>query len=217
MVAVAAPDIVVNNAVVRQFWAVENFAPEHWDEALAVDLSAPFHTIRLCQPGMKARGWGRIVNMASIYGYFSTADRVNSMSTKTALLGLPRAVAVARTEITGRAICPGTLVTPAIDWRRCSGTGRHSRKRRKASSASAGRAAVSSRVTLWRVRLPAGWSRSDIWYLSTGWLGWGAALGGADFMDRFAPISIVPGRLDGSRTWTFVQCGGSRSDVCYGW
>lgn len=71
MVAVAAPDIVVNNAVVRQFGAVENFAPEHWDEKLAVNLSAPFHTIRLSLPGMKARGWGRIVNMASIYGYFA--------------------------------------------------------------------------------------------------------------------------------------------------
>ncbi len=62
-----ALDILVNNAVVRFFGAVENFAPEHWDEALAVNLSAPFHTIRLALPGMKAKGWGRIVNMASVY------------------------------------------------------------------------------------------------------------------------------------------------------
>jgi 3-hydroxybutyrate dehydrogenase len=59
-------DILVNNAVVRHFSSVEDFPPEKWDEALAVNLSAPFHLIRLALPGMKARGWGRIINMASI-------------------------------------------------------------------------------------------------------------------------------------------------------
>ena len=112
-------DILVNNAVVRYFGAVENFAPEHWDEALAVNLSAPFHTIRLALPGMKAKGWGRIVNMASIYGMFATVNRIDYITTKTALIGLTRAVAleVARTGITCNAICPGTVLTPAIDWR----------------------------------------------------------------------------------------------------
>ncbi len=112
-------DILVNNAVVRYFGAVENFAPEHWDEALAVNLSAPFHTIRLAMPGMKAKGWGRIVNIASIYGMFATVNRIDYVTTKTALIGLTRAVAleVARTDITCNAICPGTVLTPAIDWR----------------------------------------------------------------------------------------------------
>src|SRR5512138_3066112 len=59
--------ILVKNAVVRHFSAVEHFPPEKWDEALAVNLSAPFHLIRLALPGMKARNWGRIINMASIY------------------------------------------------------------------------------------------------------------------------------------------------------
>jgi 3-hydroxybutyrate dehydrogenase len=113
------PDIMVNNAVVRYFGAVENFAPDHWDEALAVNLSAPFHTIRLALPGMKATGWGRIVNVASIYGMFATVNRIDYVTTKTALIGLTRAVAleVARTGITCNAICPGTVLTPAIDWR----------------------------------------------------------------------------------------------------
>jgi 3-hydroxybutyrate dehydrogenase len=113
------PDILVNNAVVRYFGAVENFAPEHWDEALAVNLSAPFHTIRLSLPAMKAKGWGRIVNMASIYSHFATVNRIDYMTTKTALLGLTRAVALecAHTEITCNAICPGTVLTPAIEWR----------------------------------------------------------------------------------------------------
>jgi 3-hydroxybutyrate dehydrogenase len=112
-------DILVNNAVVRYFGAVENFAPEDWDEALAVNLSAPFHTIRLALPGMKAANWGRIINMASIYGMFATVNRIDYITTKTALIGLTRAVAleVARTGITCNAICPGTVLTPAIDWR----------------------------------------------------------------------------------------------------
>ncbi|MBS0644047.1 MAG: SDR family NAD(P)-dependent oxidoreductase [Proteobacteria bacterium] len=112
-------DVLVNNAVVRYFGAVENFAPEQWDEALAVNLSAPFHTIRLALPGMKAKGWGRIVNIASIYGLFATVNRIDYITTKTALIGLTRAVAleVARTDITCNAICPGTVLTPAIDWR----------------------------------------------------------------------------------------------------
>ena len=112
-------DILVNNAVVRYFGAVENFALEHWDEALAVNLSAPFHTIRLALPGMKANNWGRIINMASIYGMFATTNRIDYITTKTALIGLTRAVAleVARTGITCNAICPGTVLTPAIDWR----------------------------------------------------------------------------------------------------
>ena len=106
MVEAAAPDVVVNNAVVRYFGAVENFVPEHWDEALAVNLSAPFHVIRLSLPGMKAKGWGRIINMASIYAHFATVNRIDYITTKTALPGLTRAVAleVARTGITCNAI-----------------------------------------------------------------------------------------------------------------
>ena len=46
---------------------IEQFAPERWEEALAVNLSAPFHLIRLALPAMKQRGWGRIINMSSIY------------------------------------------------------------------------------------------------------------------------------------------------------
>jgi 3-hydroxybutyrate dehydrogenase len=113
------PDIVVNNAVVRHFGAIENFAPEHWNEALAVNLSAPFHIIRLAMPGMKAANWGRIINMASIYGHFATVNRVDYVTTKTAIIGMTRAVAleVARTGITCNAICPGVVLTPAIDWR----------------------------------------------------------------------------------------------------
>ena len=104
-----AIDILVNNAVVRHFAPVETFAPEHWEEALAVNLSAPFHLIRLALPAMKKRGWGRIINMASIYSSRAVADRIDYVTTKTAILGMTRAVAIETTTsgITCNALCPG--------------------------------------------------------------------------------------------------------------
>ena len=81
-------DILVNNAVVRHFSPVEDFAPERWEEAIAVNLSAPFHLIRLALPAMKKRGWGRIINMASIYSTRAVADRIDYVTTKTAILGM---------------------------------------------------------------------------------------------------------------------------------
>jgi 3-hydroxybutyrate dehydrogenase len=112
-------DILVNNAVVRNFAPVEKFAPATWDHALAVNLSAAFHTIRLVLPGMRDRGWGRIVNMSSVYGFFATTERVDYVTTKTALLGLTRAVALetAGANITCNAVCPGTVHTPPIEAR----------------------------------------------------------------------------------------------------
>jgi 3-hydroxybutyrate dehydrogenase len=109
-------DILVNNAVVRHFAPVEHFPPDEWDRALAVNLSAPFHLIRLALPAMKQRGWGRIINMASIYSARAVEDRIDYVTTKTAILGITRAVALetARTGITCNAVAPGTLPTPAI-------------------------------------------------------------------------------------------------------
>jgi 3-hydroxybutyrate dehydrogenase len=118
-VRVGAIDILVNNAVVRHFSPVENFPPERWDETLAVNLSAPFHLIRLALPAMKQRRWGRIINMASIYSTRAVADRIDYVTTKTAIVGLTRAVAIETTKsgITCNALCPGTLPTPAIQGR----------------------------------------------------------------------------------------------------
>jgi len=111
-----AIDILVNNAVVRHFAPVEAFAPERWEEALAVNLSAPFHLIRLVLPAMRKRGWGRIINMASIYSTRAVSDRIDYVTTKTAILGMTRAVAIETTTsgITCNALCPGALPTPAI-------------------------------------------------------------------------------------------------------
>jgi 3-hydroxybutyrate dehydrogenase len=117
--AMAGVDILVNNAVVRHFAPIEAFPVAAWDEALAVNLSAAFHAIRLTLPGMKARGFGRVVNMTSVYGYRGTPDRVDYVTTKTAIQGLTRAVAAetARGDVTCHALCPGAVLTPAAERR----------------------------------------------------------------------------------------------------
>jgi len=114
-----AIDIVINNAVVRHFAPVEQFLPDQWEEALAVNLSAPFHLIRLALPAMKQHGWGRIINICSIYSTRAVENRIDYVTTKTAILGMTRAVAIetATTGITCNALCPGTLPTPAIESR----------------------------------------------------------------------------------------------------
>ena len=107
-------DIVVNNAVVRHTAPVESFGISEWDNGIAVNLSAAFHTIRLTVPGMKQRGWGRIINVSSIYGLRGAANRVGYVTSKTALIGLTRAVALETVShgITCNAVCPGTSETP---------------------------------------------------------------------------------------------------------
>ena len=107
-------DILVNNAVVRHTGPIEAFTPASWDESLAVNLSAAFHTTRLIVPAMKQNKWGRIVNVSSIYGLRGSANRVGYVTTKTALIGLTRAVALetAKDGITCNAVCPGTSESP---------------------------------------------------------------------------------------------------------
>ena len=124
LVAGCAPDIVVNNAVTRHFGPVEAMDPAGWDMDLAVNLSAAFHVIRLALPGMKARGWGRIVNISSIYGLVGAVDRVGYVATKHALIGLTRAVALETARepgITCNALCPGSVPTEAIEARITAG------------------------------------------------------------------------------------------------
>lgn len=112
-------DIVVNNAVVRDFAPVDQFSGEAWERALAVNLSSAFYIIRGALPHMRANGWGRIINMASVYAHVGVENRIGYVTTKTALLGVTRAVALetSRDDITCNAISPGTVRTPAIEAR----------------------------------------------------------------------------------------------------
>ena len=114
-----AIDVLVNNAVVRHFAPVVDFPTEHWDAALAVNVSAAFHAIRLALPHMRARNFGRIFNMTSVYGSRGTTNRVDYVTTKAALLGLTRAVALENLDydVTCHGICPGSVLTPGTEGR----------------------------------------------------------------------------------------------------
>jgi len=107
-------DILVNNAVVRHYHAIEEFPSAEWDRAMAVDVSAAFHTIRLTMRGMKSRGWGRIINMSSIHGRMAVPNRVDYVTAKHALIGMTRGVALecAQTGVTINALMPGWVLTP---------------------------------------------------------------------------------------------------------
>ena len=107
-------DILVNNAVVRYYHKIEDFPAAEWDRAIAVDLSAAFHTIRLTMRRMKERGWGRIINMSSIHGRMAVPNRVDYVTAKHALIGVTRGVALecAQTGVTINALMPGWVLTP---------------------------------------------------------------------------------------------------------
>jgi 3-hydroxybutyrate dehydrogenase len=107
-------DILVNNAVVRHYHAIEDFPPAEWDRAMAVDVSAAFHAIRLTIRGMKSRSWGRIINMSSIHGRMAVPNRVDYVTAKHALIGMTRCIALecAQTGVTINALMPGWVLTP---------------------------------------------------------------------------------------------------------
>ena len=109
-------DVLVNNAGIQHVASIEDFPPERWDAVLAINLSAAFHTIRLALPGMRAAGWGRIINIASTHGLVASAQKVAYVAAKHGLVGLTKTVALetARTGITCNAICPGWVLTPLV-------------------------------------------------------------------------------------------------------
>src|SRR6185437_4514404 len=112
-------DILVNNAVARHFKPIIDFPTEQWEQALSVNLSAVFYAIRALLPRMQAQNFGRIFNMTSVYGLRGTPDRVGYVTTKSALLGLTRAVALENLEfdVTCHGLCPGSVLTPGTQSR----------------------------------------------------------------------------------------------------
>jgi len=109
-------DILVNNAGIQHVAPIEEFPPEKWNAVIAINLSSSFHTIRAAVPGMKARKWGRIVNIASAHGLVASVQKVAYVAAKHGLVGLTKVVALetANDGITCNAICPGWVLTPLV-------------------------------------------------------------------------------------------------------
>jgi 3-hydroxybutyrate dehydrogenase len=108
-------DILVNNAVIRYFHSIDDFDRKNWRHALAVNVTAPFLLTQNMLPGMRARGWGRIVNFSSVLGLAARSGRADYITSKTAMLGLTRATAAetrGEKNITCNALCPGSVLTP---------------------------------------------------------------------------------------------------------
>jgi 3-hydroxybutyrate dehydrogenase len=110
------PDIVVNNAGIQFVANVENFPVDRWDAIISINLSSAFHTQRLALPGMKRRGWGRIINIASAHGLVASAGKSAYVAAKHGLVGLTKATALecATSGVTVNAICPGWVLTPLV-------------------------------------------------------------------------------------------------------
>ncbi|MDR7040252.1 3-hydroxybutyrate dehydrogenase [Methylobacterium sp. BE186] len=110
-------DVLVNNAGIQFVSPVEEFPPEKWDAILAINLSSAFHTIRAAVPGMKARGFGRIVNIASAHSLVASPFKSAYVAAKHGLVGMTKSVALelATHGVTVNCISPGYVWTPLVE------------------------------------------------------------------------------------------------------
>ena len=111
------PDILVNNAGVQHVSPVEVFPPEKWNAIIAINLSAVFHTTRLAIPGMKQKGWGRIINTASAHSLVASPNKSAYVAAKHGVAGFTKSVALeaARDGVTVNCISPGYVWTPLVE------------------------------------------------------------------------------------------------------
>ena len=109
-------DILVNNAGIQFTANVEDFPTERWDAIIAINMSGVFHGMKAAIPGMKARGWGRIINIASAHGLVASAQKVAYVAAKHGVVGMTKVAAIelANSGVTVNAICPGWVLTPLV-------------------------------------------------------------------------------------------------------
>ncbi len=109
-------DIIVNNAGIQFVAPVDEFPLDQWTKILNINLTGVFYGIRAALPGMKKRGYGRIINIASAHGLVASIGKAAYVSAKHGVVGLTKVVALenARHNITCNAICPGWVLTPLV-------------------------------------------------------------------------------------------------------
>ena len=114
--ALGSVDILVNNAGIQFVAPIESFPEERWDLIIALNLSAVFHGMKAAIPGMKRRGWGRIINIASAHGLVGSEGKVAYVAAKHGVVGATKVAAIelANSGITANAICPGWVLTPLV-------------------------------------------------------------------------------------------------------
>ena len=110
-------DIMVNNAGIQHVAPIEEFPDEKWDAILSINLSSAFHATKLVLPGMRAKGWGRVINVASAHALVASPYKAAYVAAKHGVLGLTRVTALETAEdgITCNAICPGYVRTPLVE------------------------------------------------------------------------------------------------------
>jgi len=110
-------DILVNNAGIQHVAPIDEFPPDKWDAIIAINLVANFHTLRHALPGMKSKGWGRVINIASAHALVASPFKSAYVAAKHGVAGLTKTVAleVAQQGITVNAICPGYVLTPLVE------------------------------------------------------------------------------------------------------
>jgi 3-hydroxybutyrate dehydrogenase len=110
-------DILVNNAGIQFVSPIEDFPTARWDAIIAINLSSAFHATAAALPLMRARGWGRIVNIASAHGLTASPFKSAYVAAKHGVVGLTKVAALETAEepITANAICPGYVLTPLVE------------------------------------------------------------------------------------------------------
>ena len=110
-------DVVVNNAGIQLVSPVEEFPRDRWDMIIDINMNSAFHTARAAVPGMKSKGWGRIINIASAHGLVASPFKSAYVTAKHGVVGMTKTIAleVAEAGITCNAICPGYVLTPLVE------------------------------------------------------------------------------------------------------